>query len=393
MVVDRQAFEAAGGLEVVDDEDVAGVDLCARLGLHGGRVVHVPSAAVFDDRPVLSRAALHRAVDDTNSAWQTLIDRRGAVIASAARARTHSARRWVITTAAPSAKVAARWGDWHLAEGLAHALRRLGEAVDVQPHDRAGSLAARSADVHLVMRGLAPVRRSSGQRHILWVISHPECLALEDCDAADLVLVASTRFAEHLRRRTSTPVEVFLQATDHERFRPGPTGRLHEHSVTVVGKTRGVMRPIVRDALATGIRPAIYGGGWRGLVDPSLVVADHVDNDVLPVVYRSAGVVLNDHWDTMRAWGFVSNRLFDVLACGTPVISDHVPEIDELFGGAVATYSSPADLGNQIRAALADPATAREVATGGRAIVLAQHTFDHRAHQLLSLLERHGLAN
>jgi spore maturation protein CgeB len=95
----------------------------------------------------------------------------------------------------------------------------------------------------------------------------------------------------------------------------------------------------------------------------------------------------------MRAWGFVSNRLFDVLACGTPVISDHLPEIDELFGGAVATYSSPADLGNQIRAALADPATAREVATGGRAIVLAQHTFDHRAHQLLSLLERHGLAN
>ena len=49
------------------------------------------------------------------------------MIASAARSRTHSARRWVITTAAPSAKVAARWGDWHLAEGLAHALRRLGE--------------------------------------------------------------------------------------------------------------------------------------------------------------------------------------------------------------------------------------------------------------------------
>ena len=100
------------------------------------------------------------------------------------------------------------------------------------------------------------------------------------------------------------------------------------------------MRPIVGDALAAGIRPAIYGGGWRGLVDPSLVVADHVDNDELPAVYRSAGVVLNDHWDTMRAWGFVSNRLFDVLACGTPVISDHLPEIEVLFGDAVPTYSS-----------------------------------------------------
>ena len=74
-----------------------------------------------------------------------------------------------------------RWGDWHLAEGLTQALRRLGEAVDVQPHDRADSLAARSADLHLVLRGLAPVRRTSGQRHILWVISHPESLAVEDC--------------------------------------------------------------------------------------------------------------------------------------------------------------------------------------------------------------------
>ena len=46
--------------------------------------------------------------------------------------------------------------------------------------------------------------------------------------------------------------------------------------------------------------------------------------------------MLNDHWDTMRAWGFVSNRIFDVLACGTPVISDHLPEIEELFDGAVA---------------------------------------------------------
>jgi spore maturation protein CgeB len=153
------------------------------------------------------------------------------------------------------------------------------------------------------------------------------------------------------------------------------------------------MRPIVRDALAMGIRPAIYGGGWRGLVDPSLVIADHVDNDALPVVYRSAGVVLNDHWDTMRAWGFVSNRLFDVLACGTPVISDHLPEIEELFDGAVPTYSFATDLGDLVREALADAANARAVAARGRAAVLAQHTFDHRARLLLDLLNEHGIAD
>lgn len=391
LVVDRAAFTAAGGLGPVEDEDVAGIDLTARLRRAGGRVLHVPAAALFDDRPVASRRALYRPIDEEGSAWRAFVEQQGPAVVRGTQASTSGSRRWVITTAAPSVKVSARWGDWHLAGALADALRRHGQDVVVQTHDRADSLASRSRDIHLVLRGLAPVRRTSGQRHLLWIISHPESIAVADCDASDLVLVASPRFAAHLRERTATPVETFLQATDHERFRPGPPDPAFRHPVTVVAKTRGVMRPIVADALAAGIRPAIYGGGWRGLVDPSLVVADHVDNDALPNVYRSAGVVLNDHWDTMRAWGFVSNRLFDVLACGAPVISDELPEIDALFGDAVPTYSTIAELGDLVNDALTDAVRAREVAARGRAVVLAEHTFDHRARQLLAYVDEYGL--
>jgi spore maturation protein CgeB len=154
----------------------------------------------------------------------------------------------------------------------------------------------------------------------------------------------------------------------------------------VVAKTRDVLRPVVADALAAGLRPAIYGGGWRDLVDPSLVVADHLDNDLLPIVYSSAGVVLNDHWETMRAWGFVSNRLFDVLACGTPVISDTVHGLDELFGGAVLEYGTPTELRALVDEVLADPATARERAARGRELVVANHTMDRRARELIAAL-------
>ena len=89
------------------------------------------------------------------------------------------------------------------------------------------------------------------------------------------------------------------------------------------------------------------------------MVADHVDNELLPAVYSSAGVVLNDHWGPMKAWGFVSNRLFDVLACGTPVISDAVDGIAELFEGAVPEYHDPAELRALVDEVLADPAAAR----------------------------------
>jgi glycosyltransferase involved in cell wall biosynthesis len=294
--------------------------------------------------------------------------------------------RFALTVAAPSAKIADRWGDWHLAHALAESLRYMGHEVRPQAADQADSLAGRACDVHVVLRGLHPVRASEGQRHVLWIISHPEAIENGELDEADLVLVASHRFAEHLRTRTDTPVEVMLQATDHRRFTPRRVDPAHRHDVTVVAKTRDVLRPIVADALAAGLRPAIYGGGWRELVDPSLVVADHVANEVLPSVYSSAGVVLNDHWGTMKAWGFMSNRLLDVLACGTPVVSDAVDGLAELFAGAVLEYHTPTELRALVDEVLADPDGARERAVRGRELVLANHTMDLRARQLVDSL-------
>ena len=106
--------------------------------------------------------------------------------------------------------------------------------------------------MHLVLRGLAEVARTPGQQHGVWILSHPEAIDVTECDAADLVLVASPRFAAHLRTRTDTPVDVLLQATDAHRFHPVTPVAAHQHPVTVVAKTRNVMRPAVAMALAAG---------------------------------------------------------------------------------------------------------------------------------------------
>jgi glycosyltransferase involved in cell wall biosynthesis len=388
LLVNRPAYERVGGLPPADDLDAAVVELCAHVRAQGGRAVLVPRATVVDHRPVRDRQGLRLAVDPGGPGWAASIDRSGAVLRRAADPRDCPPLRLAITVAAPSAKVAPRWGDWHMGQALAASLRHIGHEVRVQAADQAGHIAGRSCDVHLVLRGLCPVRRSFGQRHVLWIISHPETIDDDELDAADLVLVASPRFADELRRRTRTRVDVFFQATDHRRFRRRPVDPAHRHDVTIVAKTRDVLRPSVADALAAGLRPRIYGGGWRKLVDPSLIVADHVDNDVLPVVYSSAGLVLNDHWRTMRVWGFVSNRLFDVLACGTPVISDPVEGMDALLGGAVLEYHAPAELRAVADEVLADPVRACQRAQRGREIVVAHHTFDHRARELVDLVAR-----
>jgi spore maturation protein CgeB len=169
-----------------------------------------------------------------------------------------------------------------------------------------------------------------------------------------------------------------------------PRDTRHEHDVVVVAKSRDVYRGSVRAAIAAGVRPAIYGSGWEQFVDRSLIVSDYVANDELAAVYSSAGVVLNDHWDDMRSNGFVSNRIFDALACVAPVISDDMPEIRELFGDTVLTYRD-GELRALVDCTLADRDAATRRAERGRKIVVAGHTFDHRARQFVDALLRHGL--
>jgi hypothetical protein len=356
-------------------------------------VVVVPSAVVTDGQPVTGWRALTHPTATSGAAWARVRARQRVSLERMAAQQPGSDHlRIVITIAAPSARVTRRWGDWHLAEGLTRSLRRRGHVVHIQALDEVGTGDA-SADVHLVLRGSAPVPRHGRSRRVLWVISHPEAVSTEECDEADLVLVASEVFAADLRGRTSTPVEVLLQATDPTRFtRRSPEPR-HAHAIAAVAMTRHVFRPSVRLALEAGLRPAIYGGGWEEFVDPELVVARFVPNERLPIVYSSVGVLLNDHWDTMRGWGFVSNRLFDGLACGTPIVSDHLPELSDLFGDAVATFHTADDLREAVDHALDDPIGARRRADAGRAEVLAHHTFDHRAEQLVAALARHDLVS
>jgi O-antigen biosynthesis protein len=189
-----------------------------------------------------------------------------------------------------------------------------------------------------------------------------------------------------LRQRTATPVVVLEQATDPWAMRPDPTPEL-AHELVYVANSRNVLRPIARDLLPTERDLAIWGTRWEGLIDTSQLVADHVPNEELHRVYSSAGIVLNDHWDDMREHGYISNRIYDALACGALVLSDDVPGLAERFGDAVAVYRSPAELHDLIERLLADPAERRRRGEEGRAAVLAHHTFAHRIDELLAVVQ------
>ena len=379
-----------GGLSVDQDADAATIDLCLRISAAGGRIRNVPTVLVTDWRPVDGIDDLACEVRVDTPTWRSIVDRHGPALRRSEGSAPLPCS-ITITTAVPSAKLTHRWGDWPFASSFAAALLRAGHKVRLQTLDQADDPAGRSSDVHLVIRGLAPVARTPGQRHVLWVISHPEAVTIEEYDDADLVLVASHRFADHVRTLTDTPVEVLLQATDPDHFRLRSEAAPRAHEVLVVANSRGVLRRAVADAEAAGLTYSLVGGGWDGLIPADRVVADQVTHRDLPHLYSSADLVLNDHWDTMAHWGFVSNRVLDVLACGTPVASDHLPEVEQMFGDLVPTWHDPRDLARLVDAMRNESTVAQKRALEARELVLEHHTFERRAREFVELLDDHDL--
>ena len=175
------------------------------------------------------------------------------------------------------------------------------------------------------------------------------------------------------------------QATDPRRFYPDPRPDL-SHELVFVGNSRNVRRKILDDLLPTSHELAVYGSNWDGLIDSRYLAGEYLPNDELRRTYSSASIVLNDHWPDMRANGYISNRVYDAVACGAVVVSDDVDGLSERFGDAVVSYQNRDELHHALERLIADPADLRRRGQEGRRRVLAEHTFAHRVDRLLTLV-------
>jgi O-antigen biosynthesis protein len=300
------------------------------------------------------------------------------VAALRARPRLH------LVTGVSNLRMRSRWGDHHYAVAVARALGRHGwltrswcqaELADGVDH--------READAALLLAGGLDLRRVDDLPTVAWVI-YPRELDTTSLRDLDHVHVASPTVAAALAQDGVT-ASYLPQATDATRFRPTPGGRHHE--LLFVANSRNVRRRVTEDLLPTEHELAIYGYGWTPeLVDVRHVVADQVGNAALPALYTAADVVLNDHWDEMRAGAYLSNRLFDAAACGATVVTDRIAGLDDVFGGSILAYDDRDHLRRLIDELLADPVRRRDLGERARDVVLAGHTFDHRVAALLDTL-------
>lgn len=220
----------------------------------------------------------------------------------------------------------------------------------------------------------------------------PEGLA-----AFDLVLSytggeAVRLLEQRLGARRAAPLYGHVDPAVH---RPARTEEHFEAALSYLGTYAADRQPAVNDlfAVPARLRPSLRfllaGSGydasfpWQG----NIHYIEHVAPAEHPAFFSSSGLTLNVTRADMAAYGYCpSGRLFEAAACGTPVLSDWFEGLDRFFepGREILIVRSTQDV---LEALDLHSVELGRITHAARERTLDEHTSDHRAAEMLALLE------
>lgn len=286
------------------------------------------------------------------------------------------------------------WGDFYFARSLAQALERRGHGVNFDFARKGlglrwlvGRVAGKPADVDLILRGKVAYRRRRGRPAIMWLYSNADSVTDGELAAMDHVLVASRSHAARLAARGLTNVSEMLQCTDATLFSPDRARPDRATDCLFVGNRRDFDRPAVAYALRAGLPLAVWGRRWEGHLPDGVLRGRHIANEDLGSYYASARVVLNDHTPDMAANGFMSNRAYDVMASGAPLVTDLAAELPEDLAAGVYGFTDAESFRDAVARAMAEGAALRDRRRALADHVRREHSFDARARVIEGLAQ------
>lgn len=213
---------------------------------------------------------------------------------------------------------------------------------------------------------------------------------LSEVKNADIVLTGSLKKNREYRAQGINSYFI-PQFTRSDKFYFAPEEHLKTKVLFIGNRWEGKkMRKSVAYALENNIDVDIYGVGWENVLTGDkarLYKGLQIMGDGLRYYYSSADIVLNDTREDMIEAGFISNRIFDVTACGAFVISDYIPEIEEIYGDSVPMYKNSAEFKALIEYYLAHPGERQEKAARAQKITLERFSADVVIKQIIQVLE------
>ena len=295
----------------------------------------------------------------------------------------------LIKTSIPNKEISQEWGDYYFAKSMIKEFEKLGYNVRMQflnEWDEDDS----DIDIVIMLRGLSKYIPKDHHYNIMWNISHPNSITIDEYYNYDTVYIASEYWTNEIKSKkinNYTQVETLLQCTDPEIFKPYSDEKF-EYELLFVGNSRKVFRKAIKYVIPTKYNLAIYGTNWNGFIDKLYIKGENISNDELYKHYSNAKITLNDHWDDMKEKGFISNRVFDVLASKGFVITDDVKDLEKYFNNSVVVYKDKSDLNEKIELYINNEHLRQLKIDEGYNIVINNHTFKNRIQIISNNIKR-----
>ena len=284
----------------------------------------------------------------------------------------------------PKLEEAESWGDYHYAIAMKKYLERKNFRVNIKilPEWEIES----DEKYVILLRGISRYVPKMNQINIMWNISHPDDISLNEYNQYDMVYVSSSIWAMQLKDNVGVPVKILLQCTDPEIFfAKEPSEK--KYQLLFVGNSRKVFRKIIRDMIPTNYDLSVFGKDWEEIIDAKYIKGTNIPNKELGKVYSECDILLNDHWDDMKEKGFLSNRLFDGLAAGAFIISDDVKGLSNELKECIVTYRDRDDLHEKVKYYMEHPIERHKIAQKGQSLVRNQHTFEKRVDEIVRFIK------
>lgn len=238
---------------------------------------------------------------------------------------------------------------------------------------------------------LERVHAASGAVRALWIADDP--WTKEHVPAAlasyDVLFVFDRHYIDAIRAATHAEVHYLPLAGDDTVFHPPapPLPQAARRGAVHIG-SRYPERERLLEAAAAAL-PDLEIHGWaRRDIPPSLAAAvrgGRIPRSRANEIYGRAWVVLSLHHQQVRQ---APTRVFDPALAGAFQITEARPDLAALLepNREIVTFASDDELHAKLVYYRERPAERERIAAAGCARVRAEHTFRHRARQMLEVL-------
>lgn len=223
------------------------------------------------------------------------------------------------------------WGDYQMGIQLKKSFEKHNFNVSLVMMPYWNNKCYDDCDVKLILRGNSKYIPNKKHKciNLLWNLYDPETLTEEYCSLYDHIFVCSEYHQSKLKCKN---MSILMQCVNNKELTPI---KEIKNRLIFVGNNRRETRIGVKWAKENNMDLEIYGVGWKN--------SKVLNSKEVKEIY-SGNIILNDHLTTMREYGYVSNKCFEIVANGGRLLCDNVKGIKDVFKDYVTIYEDDNDL-------------------------------------------------